>query len=240
MNIEQNLQRAEGLLTVWNKETTHPEPNRLDVCISAGDLRPAVTALHKGHWGYLSAITGLDLGPEANQLEALYHFCNGAAITTLRIRLPRTNTATLPTIEDIIPPATFFEREIHEMLGFRIKGAKNSDRLFIPDDWPEDVYPLRSDFSIEQAKPVEGRHANELPDEGVVGGNTFVVPIGPQHPALKSQVILSSPWMAKSSPQRACARLRPSRIEKAAESRTGSKTFICSNGSVGFVLIPIP
>jgi ech hydrogenase subunit E len=185
MNIEQNLQRAEELLAVWKKEATHPEPNRLDVSISEHGLRPAVTALHNAHWGYLSAITGLDLGPSAGQLETLYHFCNGAAITTLRIRLPRSSDATLPTIEDIIPPATFFERELHEMLGFKIRGAKSSDRLFIPDDWPEDVFPLRSDFSIEQAQPVEGRHADELPEQGVVGGNTFVVPIGPQHPALK-------------------------------------------------------
>ena len=84
MNIEQNLQKAEQLLTVWNKEATHPEANRLDVSISAGNLRPAVTALHNAHWGYLSAITGLDLGPASDQMEALYHFCNGAAITTSR------------------------------------------------------------------------------------------------------------------------------------------------------------
>ena len=110
MNVEQTLQRAEGLLTPWNKEATHPESNRLDVVVSASDLRPAITALHNGGWGYLSAITGMDLGPDANQMEALYHFCDGPAITTLRIRLPRTNAATTPTIEDIIPPATFFER----------------------------------------------------------------------------------------------------------------------------------
>lgn len=185
MNIEQTLQKAEELLTPWNKAATHPEVNRLDVCISAHDLRPAVTALHNAHWGYLSAITGTDLGAAAGQMEALYHFCNGPAIATLRIHLPRTKDARLSSIEDIIPPAAFFEREIREMLGFTITGSKNSERLFIPDDWPEDVYPLRSDFSIDQAKAVEGRHADELPEQGVVGGNTFVVPIGPQHPALK-------------------------------------------------------
>jgi ech hydrogenase subunit E len=184
MNIEQNLQKAEQLLEVWKKEATHPESNRLDIFISVDDLRPAVTALHKEHWGYLSAITGLDLGADSGQMEALYHFCNGAAITTLRVCLPRTADATLSTIEDIIPPATFFERELHEMLGFKIAGAKSNDRLFIPDDWPEYVFPLRADFTIDQAKPVEDRHADELPDEGVVGGNTFVIPIGPQHPAL--------------------------------------------------------
>jgi ech hydrogenase subunit E len=184
MNIENTLQQAETLLAAWSKERAHPESNRLDVVISPRDLRPAVRALHDEHWGYLSAITGLDLGPASGEMEALYHFCCGAAITTLRIRSPRTDPC-LPTIEDIIPPATFFERELHEMLGFRISGTKSNERLFISDDWPDDVYPLRMDFSIEQAEPVQGRHTDEIPEQGVVGGNTFVIPIGPQHPALK-------------------------------------------------------
>lgn len=186
MNIEQNLQKAEQLLTDWRRETTHPESHRLDMLVTADDLRPAVTALHDAQWGYLSAITGLDLGIDSGQMEALYHFCSGPAITTLKVHLPRTaDDAILPTIEDIIPPATFFERELHETVGFQISGVKSMDRLFIPDDWPADVYPMRADFKIEQAKPVEGHYADELPEEGVVGGNTFVVPIGPQHPALK-------------------------------------------------------
>jgi hypothetical protein len=85
-NIEGNLQIAEELLAGWNRETIHPEANRLDVVIDVDDLRPAVTALHEAHWGYLSAITSLDLGVESGQMEALYHFCFGPAITTLRVR----------------------------------------------------------------------------------------------------------------------------------------------------------
>ena len=184
MNIENALGQVEALLAPWNRETTHPEPNRLDVAICPEDLHPAVRALHDAHWGYLSAITGTDLGLEAGKMEALYHFCNGAAITTLRILSPRAEPV-LPTIEDIIPPASFFEREAHEMLGFVISGTRSNDRLFIADDWPENVFPLRADFSVEQATPVEGRGAAPVPEAGVVGGNTFVVPIGPQHPALK-------------------------------------------------------
>jgi NADH-quinone oxidoreductase subunit D len=185
MNSEQLLQNAEGLLAGWKEQADHPEPDRLDIVIAAENLRPAVAALHQAHWGYLSAITGMDLGPDSGQMEALYHFCNGSAITTLRVRQPRSDGAILPTIEDIIPAATFFERELHEMLGFHIKGARSQDRLFIPDDWPPEVYPLRTDFSIAQAKPVEETHIEQMPESGVVGGNTFVVPIGPQHPALK-------------------------------------------------------
>ncbi len=185
MTVEQTLQQAEQILAGWSSEALHPDPERLDAVISAEDLRPAVRALHDAHWGYLSAITGIDQGPEADRLEALYHFASGPAITTLRVSQPRQGEAVVPTIEDIIPPATFFERELHEMLGFRIEGARSSDRLFIADDWPEGVYPLRADFTPEQAAPSSSRGADSIPDAGQVGDNKFVVPIGPQHPALK-------------------------------------------------------
>ena len=184
MNIEQNLQAAEKVLAPWMKETLHPEANRVDIVVQSDDLRAATSALHEAHWGYLSAITGLDLGTESGQLEALYHFCSGPAIVSLRIRVPRENTA-IPSIADILSPATFFERELSEMLGFKIEGLDESDRLFIPDDWPADVYPLRSDFEVAQAAAVEGKHMDEIPEQGILTGNTFVIPIGPQHPALK-------------------------------------------------------
>ncbi len=199
MNTEQILQQAENLLAAWNKESSHPETTRLDAVIAVDDLRAATSCMHTAGWGYLSAITGLDLGPESGQLEVLYHFCNGPAITTLRVRQLRPavdvlapgakprleNQPVIPSIADIIPPASFFERELQEMLGFSVTGLNNNNRLFLPDDWPEGVYPMRAEFTKEQAAPVEGRRADELPEVGVIGGNTFVVPIGPQHPALK-------------------------------------------------------
>ncbi|NTU55905.1 MAG: NADH-quinone oxidoreductase subunit D [Anaerolineales bacterium] len=185
MSIEQKLQTAEQLLAPWNKETIRPEENRLDVVIQPEALREAASALHDTKWGYLSAITGMDMGVEAGQLEALYHFCNGPAITSLRIRLPRSAEAVLPSIAKIIPPAVFFEREIKEMFGIEIEGLSISDHLFLPEDWPPDVYPQRTDFTIGQAKAMEVSHADQMPEPGRVGENTFVVPIGPQHPALK-------------------------------------------------------
>jgi ech hydrogenase subunit E len=184
MNTENALKQAEELLSSWSQGSAHPESNRLDVDINVQDVRAAVTALQEARWGFLSAITGIDRGPDSGQLEALYHFCHGAAVTTLRTVTPRATPA-LPTIEDLIPSATLFERELHEMLGFEITGAKSNERLFIADDWPEEVYPLRTDFSIEQARPVADRHPVDIPGAGMVAANTFVVPIGPQHPALK-------------------------------------------------------
>lgn len=184
MSIEQKLQSAEQLLAPWNKETIRPEENRLDVVIQPEALHEAASALHEAKWGYLSAITGMDMGVEAGQLEALYHFCNGSAITSLRVRMPR-DGAVVSSIADIIPPASFFEREIKEMFGIEVNGLSVADHLFLPEDWPPDVYPQRADFTNEQAKAMEESHVDQMPEPGRVGENTFVVPIGPQHPALK-------------------------------------------------------
>lgn len=186
MSTEQTLQQTEQLLSGLSLEISFPEPARLDALITRDNLREAVSVLSNARLGYLSAITGMDLGPEDGLLEALYHFCSGPAITTLRIRLPRDHKATLPSISDLVPPAMLFEREMQEMLGFDITGLDVREHMFLPDDWPDDVYPLRAEFSQEQAAPVApGPAAEKIPAKGARRGNTFVVPIGPQHPALK-------------------------------------------------------
>lgn len=182
MTTETLLQRAGEILAPFAKSSNNPESNRLDVQIAASDLPSAAAALTRSSWGYLSAITGMDLAPEANELEALYHFCDDAAVTTLRVRLPREACPEIPSISEPIPAASFFERELSEMLGVTVVGTPDPSRLYLPDDWPAGVYPGRRDFQLEQAAPVPV--VEKEPEFGRVG-NKFIVPIGPQHPALK-------------------------------------------------------
>lgn len=146
MNTEKALQTAKTLLARWAEETETPEPNRLDVRLATADLLSAVKMLQGTEWGYLAAITGLDLGADAGELEGLYHFCAGAAVVTLRVRTPRA-APTLPSVCAIIPSASFYERELSEMLGVTVVGTPDPARLFLPDDWPEGVYPLRKDLA---------------------------------------------------------------------------------------------
>lgn len=181
MNTIAALEQAEKLLTPWTKEAVRPEPNRLDVTIAGLDLYACAAALKQEPWGYLSAITGLDLGLEVGELETLYHFCEGAAITTLRVRLPRQG-GSVPTLYPLFPVASFFERELSEMFGIEVTGTPDPSRLFIPDDWPVNVYPLLKDFD---PKVVQPRQADSPRSFQPQDGQTFYVPIGPQHPALK-------------------------------------------------------
>lgn len=140
------LHIAIDLLTPRALKITEPAVHRVDAYLDAGRLLPAVKSLHDARWGYLSAITGLD-DVKANEIEVLYHFCNRAAVATLRVRIPR-DKASIPSICSIKAGATFFERELSEMFGIEVLGTPNTDRLFLPDEWPPDIYPLRKDFIV--------------------------------------------------------------------------------------------
>ena len=168
MSTELILQASAGLLAPWIKGTRTPEPNRLDVLIDAADLLAAVQALHDARWGYLTAIAGLDyLGkaaqfaqdarwqtlvadgrasPQDAPLEALYFFASGAAVVTLRLLLPR-DAASVASVCSITPSASFFERELSEMFGITVVDTPDPNRLFLPDNWPPGVHPLRKDFT---------------------------------------------------------------------------------------------
>ena len=163
ISTEERLQQAESLLQAWATDPTRPEDNRLDVWIAPADLVAAVAAVHGAGWGYLSAITGLDdglaaEGQETGGLQALYHFCGGAAVATLRVRLPYDLPA-VPSVCGVIPSASYFERELAEMFGISVEGTPNPDRLYLPDDWPDGVYPLRKDFDLSAANPDAGGKA---------------------------------------------------------------------------------
>jgi NADH:ubiquinone oxidoreductase subunit C len=166
--VENLLQQAEAILGPWIpveeiaepsedsllklnyterriKLTGNGRPDCLDISVTADELLTVIKTLLDNDWGYLATVTGIDLGVDAGQIEVLYHFCHGAAVVTLSVKLPRENPV-IPSICGIIPSASFYERELLEMLGITITNTPNTDHLFLPDNWPDGVYPLRKDF----------------------------------------------------------------------------------------------
>jgi NADH:ubiquinone oxidoreductase subunit C len=151
-NNEANIQKAQDLLTHRAVSTVVPEEGRLDAVVESTHLLDLVKELHQSRWGYLMGITGLDLGEQANKMEVLYHFARGATVLTLRVPVERTN-GSVPSICDILPVANLYEREIIEMFGITVVNTPNPTRLFISDDWPQGVYPLRKDYIVPVAVP---------------------------------------------------------------------------------------
>ncbi len=164
--LQEGLDYLRGF-TRWYKEN---QADFVTVSISRQDLVEAVETLVKKGW-YLSAITGLHLPGESNipssekqwlrttsEVEdqggagkqegsflVLYHFCKGNAVLTLRIHPPSMEDAEVPSICEIIPSATLYERELIEMFGIQVTGTPDTSHFLLPDDWPDGVYPLRKE-----------------------------------------------------------------------------------------------
>ncbi len=150
--MNSDLEWALEIVGEWALEHNAPAADRLDVRIKPEHTAAAARALIDARWGYLTAITGLDGSAEDGQLEVLYHYCRGASILTLRASLPRDHAA-VPSVCGAVPMATVYERELAEMFGVMVVGTPDSSRLFLPDDWPDGVYPLRKDAALERAAP---------------------------------------------------------------------------------------
>ncbi len=148
MNTEEILSLAEQIVKSgdWTTDVSRPKANQLDVKVNVvNELLPIVEGLRAKHLDYLSAIVGLDLGLQANEIEVLYFFCPEDAIVVLRVRIPRQN-GSLPSLCEIAASAEVFERELREMFGIEITGLHETEHLYLPDDWPDGVYPLLKDF----------------------------------------------------------------------------------------------
>jgi membrane-bound hydrogenase subunit beta len=96
---------------------------------------------------HLAVVSGNDLD---KNIELIYHFSlyfgkryNEISLN-ISVDVPKSKLE-IETICDWIPGALVTEREKQEMLGIKIIGIPDSRRLFLPDDWPEGVYPWRKD-----------------------------------------------------------------------------------------------
>lgn len=106
-----------------------------------GKYRQALKALKDRGITHLSTITGVDLG---DSIAVIYHVdCHGTVLN-LKLEVPRESPA-VRTVTDIFPGAVLYERDLMEMLGVRVEYHPDPRRLFLPDDWPADVYPLRKE-----------------------------------------------------------------------------------------------
>jgi len=110
-------------------------------------LRPAIQALMEIQFPHLSVIAGADLG---DAIRLLYIFSTqfghekSEHMVTFAVTLPKSDLS-VPTISDLVPGAVFSEREKQEFFGIRVVGIPDGRRLFLPEDFPEGVYPWRKD-----------------------------------------------------------------------------------------------
>ena len=115
--------------------------------IELKDFKEAVSLLCTIQFPHFAIISGSDIGEE---IKLTYHFSiyYGERAKEISLNLATTlpkNNLKIPTITDLIPGAQTSEREIKEMLGVTIEGLPDLPNVFLPQDFPKGVYPLRKD-----------------------------------------------------------------------------------------------
>lgn len=97
---------------------------------------------------FLCTITGLDNGAG---LEVMYHFSDDESGVLFTINVPLSyENAELNSITPIIPGAVYYERELVDMLGIKVKGVPAGNRYPLPDEFLSGQHPLRKNWSAAE------------------------------------------------------------------------------------------
>lgn len=121
-------------ITIWMK-------------VDKGVFKKVVKHLIALQYPHLAVVSGNDLG---NIIELIYHFTLyyeyrlGEITLNISVDLPKSKPE-IESICDLIPGALVTEREKMEFLGVKFKGIPDQRRLFVPEDFPKDIYPWRRD-----------------------------------------------------------------------------------------------
>jgi NADH-quinone oxidoreductase subunit C len=95
----------------------------------------------------LSTVTGVDWYPAEPRFEVVYHLHSLDRREWLRLkcRLPGADPE-IDSVTEVWRGANWFEREIFDLFGVRIRNHPELRRILLPDDW--EGYPLRKDYDV--------------------------------------------------------------------------------------------
>lgn len=99
----------------------------------------------------LSQITGVDWYPADPRFEVVYHLHNTE--TGQRIRLKVRVAEADPEVDSVTSvwrAANWYERELYDMFGIRVRNHPNLTRILMPTDW--EGHPLRKDYPVHGHK----------------------------------------------------------------------------------------
>jgi len=153
MNLEEIksiLIQKFGESVIVGEETTGLQPALLidpdriaDVCLELRDNS-------KTYFDFLSCLSGVDYGVEANRFGVVYHLASIPYQTQLTLKISKENNRDLDnlpsfsTVSNVYHSADWHEREAFDMEGIFFDGHPDLRRILMPDDW--EGYPLRKDY----------------------------------------------------------------------------------------------
>lgn len=114
---------------------------RVYISVAKENAKEVVRYLFKDMGARMSIASGVDTRPG---IEILYHmaFDKYNMIVSVKVLVKKPELE-MPSFTDFMPAAEWIEREIHELLGVNFIGHPRLEKLLLPDDWQDGIYPLR-------------------------------------------------------------------------------------------------
>jgi NADH-quinone oxidoreductase subunit C len=129
-------------------DIVHPRLNTAYVRTTREKLREVAQYLKNEGFVHCTTVTAVDY-PE--NYEMVYHLRNIGFSINLKVAIPKDDPK-VPSIADIIAGANLFEREANDIMGIFPEGHPNPSRIILDYDWPEGLYPLRKDETLESIR----------------------------------------------------------------------------------------
>lgn len=130
-------------------------PNQVTLTIKTNMLPDVVEYLYYQHEGWLPLVFGND-ERSIHGNYAVYYVLSmeGEVKTFITIKaLVDPVSLEFPSVTPKVKAAVWGERELFDMYGLKAVGLPDQRRLVLPDDWPDDLYPLRKDSMDYRLRP---------------------------------------------------------------------------------------
>jgi Ni,Fe-hydrogenase III large subunit/Ni,Fe-hydrogenase III component G len=156
--------------------------DQVTVTVKTNMLPEVVEWLYYQQGGWLSVLFGNDERP-LNGSFAVYYVLSmeGEVKSFVTVKaFVDPHTLEFPSVTPRVPATVWGEREVRDMYGLRPVGLPDERRLVLPDDWPDDIHPLRKDAMDyrERPDPTTNTETYQFINEA---GEARIVPIGPLH-----------------------------------------------------------
>ena len=177
--FEQFKQRFGGLI----ERADLPSDRRIFVYIDPSSVRHVTRHVFRELDARYVASIGADDRPYSGNFLVAHNFAfdRDHLLCSLLSYLPP-NHPHIDSISDMVPAASWAEREMRDLVGIEPVGHRYLKRLVLPDGWPEGNHPLRKDVpwnEVPQGFDDTREFKFDDPPEGCT-----VVPFGPFHPTL--------------------------------------------------------
>lgn len=175
----------EATIKEWAEGVKGWKSRQIWIKVAREALRPAIQKIISIHFPHVAVISFADTGAQVDLMYHLYIYWGvprQEILVTLKVSLDKTDLK-VPTITDLIPGALTSEREKQEMLGIEVVGIPDGRRLFLPEDFPQGVYPWRKDETGIPAGMVKDLWATGRENVKFDDTPPAPAPANPVHPA---------------------------------------------------------